>query len=57
MKPDTPPPMTTLASPTTPEEANTRTTDRVAVALSLLCIVHCVALPLVAVALPFLSVV
>ena len=57
MKPDTPPPMTTLASPTTPEEANTRTTDRVAVALSLLCLVHCVALPLVAVALPFLSVV
>ena len=49
--------MTTLASPSVPEEADTRTTDRVAVALSLLCIVHCVALPLVAVALPFLSVV
>lgn len=57
MKPDTPPPMTTLASPIVPEEADTRATDRVAVALSLLCIVHCVALPLVAVALPFLSVV
>ena len=53
----TPPPMTTLASPSVPEEADTHATDRVAVALSLLCIVHCVALPIVAVALPFLSVV
>lgn len=33
----------------------TPATDRAAVALSLLCIAHCVALPLVAIALPFLS--
>ncbi|MEM7690510.1 MAG: MerC domain-containing protein [Pseudomonadota bacterium] len=33
----------------------TPTTDRAAVALSLLCIAHCVALPLVAVVLPFAS--
>jgi hypothetical protein len=48
--------MTSVASPIAPEVENTRATDRAAVALSLLCIIHCVALPLVAVALPFLSV-
>lgn len=44
-----------MASKIVPDAAATRATDRAAVALSLLCIVHCVALPVVAVALPFVS--
>ncbi|MEM7702827.1 MAG: MerC domain-containing protein [Pseudomonadota bacterium] len=42
---------------TTGESAITPATDRAAVALSLLCIVHCVALPALALALPVLAVV
>ena len=48
---------TTVVTEPAPDSALTSTTDRVAVTLSLLCIAHCVALPLVAVALPFVSVV
>lgn len=69
MKPENFPPVTTrVAPPSAPdlaaadrslaeraEPAITPATDRAAVALSLLCIAHCVALPLVAIALPFLS--
>lgn len=64
MKPEKFPPVTARVVPTDPsdlaadarpEPAITPATDRAAVALSLLCIVHCVALPLVAIALPFLS--
>lgn len=44
-----------LAVPESAEPAITPATDRAAVALSLLCIAHCVALPAVAIALPFLS--
>jgi hypothetical protein len=49
------PPVTSIASPSLPDEAVTRATDGAAVALSLLCIVHCLALPLAAMALPFLA--
>lgn len=54
--------MTTLTSHTASEDPKgsesgaTRATDRAAVALSLLCIAHCVALPLLVIALPFLAV-
>ncbi|MEL7518737.1 MAG: MerC domain-containing protein, partial [Pseudomonadota bacterium] len=42
---------------TTGRSSLTPATDRAAVALSLLCIVHCVALPVMALALPVLAVV
>ena len=49
--------MTTIASESAVQAPTGRATDRAAVALSLLCIVHCVALPLLAIALPVLAVV
>ena len=49
--------MTTIASESAANAPTGRSTDRAAVALSLLCIVHCVALPLLAVGLPVLAVV
>ena len=58
MKPDDMPPVTAkVAPPDLPAMADTNTTDRAAVALSLLCIVHCVALPVMAIALPFLAII
>lgn len=57
MKNESQPPMTTVAPQAAPDSATTQNTDRAAVALSLLCIAHCVALPVLALALPILAVV
>jgi len=57
MNDESPPSMTTLAPPAVPDSPATQNTDRAAVALSLLCIAHCVALPVLALALPILAVV
>lgn len=58
MMPKELPPVTAkVALSDLPEIADTSTTDRAAVALSLLCIVHCVALPVMALALPFLAII
>lgn len=50
-------PITGEAAPDVVDPSETTTTDRAAVTLSILCIIHCLALPVAAIALPFLSVV
>lgn len=57
MQDESPPSMTAVAPHAVPDSAATQNTDRAAVALSLLCIAHCLALPVLALALPILAVV